>query len=293
MKIDRKEFLNELKLREQVRKIIQIVHERNVAKEQEVLKEEKRLRKVVRQLIAEVELSDPSIGDETTAMTKLRKLIKLILSEFEEGYTSLRTSYEQRKSYRTHILNAVQDILTRGDVNYSAQDDNPADNVPTDTSADIMNEESSEEDIEEKISVDIDDESPPDRSKFLQGVRDKPVDKKEDNIDPEEEEFNKFAIPGQDKTGAVEAHESMKQTENQIAQAYARLYNAEDREIFADYLITNLQLHFDDFEEELQQVLPEPENPDYEKFKAQQPGTEPADISEPITGLMDEEEDPL
>ena len=32
--------------------------------------------------------------------------------------------------------------------------------------------------------------------------------------------------------------------------------------------MTNLQLYFDEFEEELQAVIPEPDNPDYDQRKA-------------------------
>ena len=34
--------------------------------------------------------------------------------------------------------------------------------------------------------------------------------------------------------------------------------------VFEDYLLTNLKLYFDRFEEELQPTVPEPESPDYE-----------------------------
>ena len=49
----------------------------------------------------------------------------------------------------------------------------------------------------------------------------------------------------------------------------------------------NIQLYFDEFEEDMQAMLPEPENPDYEERKAQ-PEELPQD-----TGLTDEESDPL
>ena len=79
----------------------------------------------------------------------------------------------------------------------------------------------------------------------------------------------------------------MKQIENVIKKTYNGLFDPNDRDLYADYLITNLQLYFDEFEEELQAMIPEPENPDYEQRKAVDAAPEPD------TGLALEEEDPL
>ena len=278
MKIDRQQFLDELALREQIRKAIRIVNSRNTAKNLSVLSEEIRLRNVIRTLIKEAEVDDMAASDESTAIVKLRELLKVIVPEYEEGYKSLKTSYEQRESYRTHILNAVQDILTRGDVNYSAKADGERD-FPE------------EVELEEEVSASV-GAAASGREKFLQGVRAKPEDTAEEEPEnAEDKELEDFTLAGKDKTGAAEAHTSMKQTEKQITQAYGRLYDPQDREIFADFLITNLQLHFDDFEEELQQLLPEPENPEYEKLKS----AESDDLglgAEEDTGLMPEDDDP-
>jgi len=278
MKIDRQQFLDELALREQIRKAIRIVNSRNTAKNLSVLSEEIRLRNVIRTLIKEAEVDDMAASDESTAIVKLRELLKVIVPEYEEGYKSLKTSYEQRESYRTHILNAVQDILTRGDVNYSAKADGERD-FPE------------EVELEEEVSASV-GAAASGREKFLQGVRANPEETAEEEPEnAEDKELEDFTLAGKDKTGAAEAHTSMKQTEKQITQAYGRLYDPQDREIFADFLITNLQLHFDDFEEELQQLLPEPENPEYEKLKS----AESDDLglgAEEDTGLMPEDDDP-
>ena len=42
------------------------------------------------------------------------------------------------------------------------------------------------------------------------------------------------------------------------------LSNEEDQRLFYDYLITNLKLYFDKFEDELQPSLPEPTTDEYE-----------------------------
>ena len=49
----------------------------------------------------------------------------------------------------------------------------------------------------------------------------------------------------------------------QILSTYESLAGEEDRDKFYDYLLTNLKLYFDKFEDELKPVVPEPESPDY------------------------------
>jgi hypothetical protein len=46
------------------------------------------------------------------------------------------------------------------------------------------------------------------------------------------------------------------------------MYTDEDKELFYDYLVTNLKMHFDRFEKELQRDLPEPTTPEYEEEAA-------------------------
>ena len=78
----------------------------------------------------------------------------------------------------------------------------------------------------------------------------------------------------------------MKQIENVIKKTYNGLFDPNDRDLYSDYLITNLQLYFDEFEEELQAVVPEPDNPDYDQRKV-------ADAGMADTGIQSEDTDPL
>jgi len=274
MKIDRQEFLQELRLRKQIRKAIQVIRERKLAKCTGLLEEEIRLRKLVRRL-----LKEEGEGDESTGISYLRTTLKKIIPELETGYTSLRTSKEQRDSYRTHILNAVQDLLIRGDTNFNATpDQDPDERIG---------------EIEEAIGVAVGDGVPDPRKRIDIG-RKKPDERPADAAQAsDKEELESFAISGQDLTGAKGALRGMDQIENVIVNTYADLYDPNDRDIYADFIITNLQLYFDEFEDELQKVIPEPENPDYEQRKAAsaQVGAEPE--PEVDTGIMDEESDPL
>ena len=267
--IDRQQFVEELKLREQIRRAIKIIKEKREAKTKAILEEEIKLRTIIRSLLNEKE----GEGDESTGIAFLRRDLKKILPELEEAYTSLRTSIEQRKSYRAHVLNAIQNLITVSDTNFNATPDKD----PGEESVGI----------EEQIDVNIGDD-PPDARKRIDIGREKPEEENEIDAEKakEEAELEDFALAGEDRTGAVEALRSMKQIENVIKKTYNGLFDPNDRDLYADYLLTNLQLYFDEFEEELQAVIPEPDNPDYDQRKA-------ADAGMADTGIQSEDNDPL
>jgi hypothetical protein len=268
--IDRQQFVEELKLREQIRRAIKIIREKKEVKAKAILEEEMKLRTIIRSLLNEKE----GEGDESTGIAFLRQDLKKILPELEDSYTSLRTSVDQRKSYRTHILNAIQNLITVSDTNFNATPDK-------DPGEEAVG-------IEEAIDVTIGDDTP-DVNKRIDIGREKPEEEKSE-VDAEREkeaaDLEDFAIAGEDKTGAVKALRSMKQIENVIKKTYNGLFDQNDRDLYADYLITNLQLYFDEFEEELQAVVPEPDNPDYDERKA-------ADAGMADTGIQSEDNDPL
>jgi len=282
MTIDRQQFLDELKLREQIRRAIAIIGERKQNQQTQMLAEEKRLRKVIRKLLKEEE----GQGDESTGISYLRRDLKKIIPELEGGYKALRSKKEQRDSYRAHIIGALKDIILRGDTNFNAKSDGDAIADGVDAPIDSgLNEE-----IDVKIA---DSEDFPDPEKKLDIGREKPEELQAVEDDSEEnKELDDFSIEGEDKTGAAAALTSMKQIEKVVINTYSTLYDPTDRELYADYLITNTQLYFDEFEKELQAIIPEPENPEYEKRK--EPEAAELDVGEPeIPGISDEEINPL
>ena len=280
--INRQQFLDELKLREQIRRAIAIIGERKQTKQTQMLSEEKRLRKVIRSLLKEEE----GQGDESTGISYLRRDLKKTIPELEGGYKALRSKKEQRDSYRAHIISALKDIILRGDTNFNAKSDGDAIADGIDAPMDAgMNEE---------IDVNFgDSESFPDPEKKLDIGREKPEELQTmEDENTEDKELTDFSIEGEDKTGAAAALTSMKQIEKVVINTYSTLYDPTDRELYADYLITNTQLYFDEFEKELQTIIPEPENPEYEKRK--EPEAAELDVGEPeIPGISDEETNPL
>ena len=112
--IDRKEFAEELMLRENVRNAIRHVLGKRKTKR---LNEEKELRSVIRSLLAEKSNVATVAKHASTGINTLEDLLKNsnLLSVLETGYKSLTTDKQQRDSYRAHILNAVENSLAPRD----------------------------------------------------------------------------------------------------------------------------------------------------------------------------------
>ena len=108
--IDRKEFAEELMLRENVRKAIRHIIKKKDTKR---LNEEKKLRSIVRSLLEGQSAVASVAKHENTGINALEDLLKNsnVLSVVETGYKSLTTDKQQRDSYRNHILSAVEKSL--------------------------------------------------------------------------------------------------------------------------------------------------------------------------------------
>ena len=104
---------------------------------------------------------------------------------------------------------------------------------------------------------------------------------KEKEVDPVED----FGLEGEDETGRNAAYDCFQKIEKQILKAFKLLGNDEDRELFYDYLLTNVKLYFDQFEKDLQKVLGEPTTDEYEQEKDSLEATDiDAGLEEPIEG---------
>lgn len=233
--INREELTEEMKLRQQIRKAIKIVKEKRNTAEQEVLKEENHLRSVIRKLIeAEVATEIPG---RSTGINVLEDLLKRIVPIIEDDFKQLTTDKAQRKSYRTHIVNGIQSLLAPSNV------------------VDAGAEEISEIDIE--VGGEEDDA-------FID-VREPDAEEELPEVDPD---LDDFGVEGEDETGRNMAYETFKKIENNILNSYDLLSNEKDEEEFYKYLITNVKLYFDKFEEELTPNLdPEITTDEYEDEK--------------------------
>jgi hypothetical protein len=253
--IKREKLIAEQIIRDYVRKrILKNLQEREMV--------ENKVRKVIRRLIIEAETGteEPSTY---TGINVLADLLKNIIPVLSDDYKMLTTSKEQRESFRNHIIHAVKNTLVPIEISQDAEK----------LAVDVK------ESIQEKVTIDVGDEEDPitGDAEFI-------------DIEAEEtsEEDNEFVqLADQNETGRNFAADSFKRVEKQIVDAYDMLADDQDRDLFYDYLITNLLLYFDKFEAELQNELPSVSTPEYEKEKDQ------LDLDSEEETLGDESEEEL
>jgi hypothetical protein len=227
-------------LRENVRDLISLVKKKN----KNNLSEEQQLRQIIREFV-KFELKEGSTPDndpaphKSTGINVLEDLLKKIIPVIEDDYKLLTTSEEQRDSYRSHIIQATTNTLTPVELNNDAG--------------------SEEQELEEEVDVQIGDDS---EDEMFIDIN--PEDKEKE---VEEDPRDSFGIQGKDTTGRNMAYTTFKKVESSIIDAYDLLSNAEDQEIFFDYLIANLKLYFDKFESEIQPEVEEPTNQAYDIAK--------------------------
>lgn len=233
-------------LRENVRDLISLVKKKN----KNTQSEEQQLRVIIREFLQH-ELKEAATPDndpaphQSTGINVLEDLLKKIIPQIEDDYKLLTTSEEQRESYRAHIIDAVVKTLTPVELNNDAPEQDP-DNAGLEEEVDVQISDDDEE--EDDMFIDINPEEP---------------EEEEEEQDPRDA----FGIEGKDTTGRNMAYTTFKKIESQIIDAYDMLSNPEDQELFFDYLIANLKLYFDKFENEIQPNVDEPTNQAYDSAK--------------------------
>ena len=236
-------------LRENIRKAIKIVQKKKEEAKRQALLEEQLLRKVVRQILKEDDVADFA-PNQSTGINVLEELLKKIIPVLEEDFKSLTTNKEQRDSFRAHVVNGIETLLAPAEVNAEAP--GPGEEAALEELLQKINE------IE--VTVGGDDEMP---EEFIDISGD---EEPEEEPATEEEEFG-TGLEDQEYnlTGRNMALRSFKKIRQNILDSYDILVDDEDREIFYDYLITNVKLYFDRFEGELAPSVEEPTTPEYDE----------------------------
>ena len=228
--IDRQEFAEELLLRENIRKAIGVVSRRRRDRDTAMLAEEAELRGVIRDLITEGQSAVAAVAKhDSTGINALEDLLRNsnLLSVLETGYKSLTTALQQRISFRNHILSAVGLALAPEESRKEAGED---------------------VEITEDVEIDITDK-PEDDPDFIDVTKDSGAAAEVE--EPEVDEKEEFGIDGEDKTGRNRAFTDFHDIEKNILTQYDDLDNPVDMDMFEEYLIKNLALYFDKFENEL------------------------------------------
>ena len=289
------ERLQETKLREFIRAGIKKKKAERIQEQVELAKNKSRLRTIVRNILLQ-EATDVNTDtpNRSTGINVLATTLKLVIPILKQGYEQLTTSPEQRRSFRAHVIQNAINTLVRVDLTTGSEEERRAgdqerqdvqmpqnpevapgeeplpEETPEETPEEAPAPEVPEETLEEQdIEVDVDDD------KFID------IEPKEPEPEPEpppegatnvakavsgQKEFVK--IGGLDDTGMEMAQRTFPKVQKQIADGYAMLSLKSDKEDYADFLVANLKMYFDQFDQEQQTDLVEPSSPEYEKVKA-------------------------
>jgi len=247
MQIDRNELIREvrkeMKLRKFISESLEKIFASNVKETTSQLLEERELRSVLVGVIAEA--GAEVVPHRSTGINVLEDLLKKIIPIIEQDYKKLTSSPEQRDAFKSHVVNAIQNSLAP--MRAAEEAGEPVMDLDEDIDVELV----ADDDLD-AASIE------PDEDKFIDIDSDGVPDEVDSDID---------APQTGDMTGRNFAENTFNKIEKQIGEAYVLLGDLEDKDIFYDYLITNIKLYFDKFEDELSRVLPEPTTPEYEKEK--------------------------
>lgn len=251
-----------------VRNVLRNFKNKQRADMRQEITEDRKLRKSIRSFLRE---KQDTVQHNSTGINALEKLLSSIVPILEVGYKDLKTDPSQRKSFKAHILRAIQNLLSTASVYFSADKKINGEAPPPATGAPMLapppgagaapapdaglNEEGEDADPA------ADAAGPETDPAFI----DVNKDEKPEKPNP----VNAFqTVEGEDLTGRNFALETFKKIQKQILETYSLLSNEQDREVFYDYLLTNTKLYFDKFETELETTPAEPTTPEYEAEKA-------------------------
>lgn len=291
---DRQEIVDELRLRESIRRIIKIVRKEKKAEEEQVLNEHAELRSVIRKLILLEQESFEEPQDESTVELEIAETIKeirgvLFADEAEKkgDYVKLKEP-ERRRGFFAGLLaglkNKFDEYDSIGDVDSAVN------------SAEAKSLE--EEEIE--INIEDDEEAQPGEELLI------PVDEPEEETEEEKPEpFEPPAPAVEESPEYIFGYKSaIQDTVSQIWPGILNHYSkfnesgdTENAKIYKDWLMINIGLHMNLKEKELTGSFPElPADfaAELEKFKAQGvEGIPDVGGEAPLPPMPEPDEEPL
>ena len=282
------EKLQEQKLRAFIRAgIIKKKKERLEEQFKQALNKNK-LRSIIKNiLLTEATDVNTDTPNRSTGINVLATTLKLVVPIIKQGYEQLTSSPEQKKSFRAHVIQNAINTLVRVDLTTGSNEerrmgdqereeivmpDNPevaADEVEVE---EPVEQPLAEDVVVEQEEEDIEVEVGGDEDKFIDIEEPEPEEPAPEGADDVakavsgEKEF--VQLPGLDDTGMEMAQRTFPKVQKQIADGYAMLSLKRDKEDYADFLVANLKMYFDQFDQEENVNLEEPTSPEYEKVKA-------------------------
>tara|TARA_R110000765_G_scaffold215108_1_gene319988 strand:+ start:5787 stop:6599 length:813 start_codon:yes stop_codon:yes gene_type:complete len=227
---------------------------------------EQKIRSFIRNLLeAETGTDEPS---QFTGINVLADILEKVIPAIEGDYKMLTTSVEQRESFRNHIVHAIKNSLRP--IEAASEVDKLPEDFQFEIDRDILSE---------KLKIDL----TPEEEDGAESVEGEFID-----IETAEGGDEFVQLDDQNETGRNFAAVTFKKVEKQIVDAYDMLADEEDQKMFYDYLVTNVLLYFDKFEDELSPTLPDTSTPEYEKEKEEEAG-EDGETEPPAEEVDDEE----
>jgi len=237
-----------------------------------------------------------NIPTRSTGINVLANTLKQIIPIIKQSYELLTTNEEQKTSFRSHVIQNAINTLMRVDITTSSKETEGQEppekpEMPTlgpeegGSAGELAVEEPAMEEPameepeqlqEADLEVDVEDQPP---GKPVGGKSDEkfiPIDDKaaqahQEKVKPAKAAAGKDSefvqIQGLDRTGMEMAQRTFPKIQKQLGDSYAMLSNVQDKEEFADYLVANLKLYFDQFDQEMQPNIPEPESAAYDQIK--------------------------
>lgn len=277
--IDRHSFIAEQMLRSKIRKILK----QRLSEDKDFynrMVQEHKFRNSVKKMLTEKK-GNPA-PHRNTGINVLTSAIKKIIPIIRDDFKTLTTDPEQRKSFRAHLIKGVKNSLAPIQSIASAGLDEPVGDgdgdapesndlvLPQNGGAELNPQDINERDAGD-VDVDVDATQPPELDSAATDKEepenpddeDKPEDEPQSPEDKvidvdntfsgpeEEEEENEFDISNEDATGRNMAVATLNKIEKNIIDEYSLLDNQNDREMFYNYLIINLKLYFNRWEEDL------------------------------------------
>lgn len=240
------EFLQEFKLRKLIRKAIQIREMKLHSEHEQLNEDEQKLRKIVRHLLKEsdIDADTKPAPYESTPVNMLADAFNQILPVLKTGLRKLSKS-EERASFRMHMLEKMKSIFDNFDALEMKQ-------MGPVGEGDLNEQEDETDDIKVKVmDLDNPDRIIPDFEKERFKTKEKTPE------DKEKEDFDGFALPGLDPTGARVAFDTFNDSNIQAVLANKRktLFKAEDKNEFREFALYNADLWLLTYEEELANEL--------------------------------------
>ena len=217
MQITREEFLQEVKLRKVIREHIFVV----LKEEKKVLNEERQLRSIIRQLILEQEVFEPTTTAEAAADTALQATTTQVYDEVDK-----LKEVEEKKSFEEHFLKYLNDFFDEQDT-----------------------QEPNKLQEQEEINVAIEDEESP---TMIPPEEERPS---KEELEDEEKKIPGKDYEGADYTGKEYAERAWKSVEKQIGNYYSPLTGDTRRE-FRDLMTANYQQYLQNWLSDTGEVAP-------------------------------------